>query len=92
MPRLASVHLLGAAVGARGDWRSLDAAVQEGVWSYRSTHDRVLESYSGPSRGNSRRCGLAGFRSAFLLKLPDRHVPRRVSGHSEYTGWVTLAF
>ena len=33
-PRIESMHLLGAAVGRKGDWRSLEAAVTGTVWNY----------------------------------------------------------
>src|SRR5690606_27360720 len=41
-PRVESMHLLGAAVDAKGDWRSLASAVTGTVWNYWSQRDSVL--------------------------------------------------
>lgn len=55
-PRVREVHLLGAAVGADGDWGPLNAAVQQSVDTYHSREDKVLKfSYSIAQGGAPRR-------------------------------------
>jgi pimeloyl-ACP methyl ester carboxylesterase len=88
--RVESVHLLGAAVGRNQDWRDLDAAVRERVWNYHSKNDGVLKRlYSGAELGQQA-IGYRGFGTPFR-NIIDRDVSRKVGGHREYVGRVTLA-
>jgi hypothetical protein len=41
-PRIETMHLLGAAVGRKGHWHSLEKAVDGTVWNYWSENDNVL--------------------------------------------------
>ncbi len=90
VPRLEAVHLLGAAVTARGDWRTLNNAVELGVWNYRSTNDKVLRIFYRNAQVGSQAAGVVGFRSEFP-KIHDRDVTRSVASHSGYFASVTLA-
>lgn len=88
-PKLDAVHLLGAAVTAKGDWRTLNDAVELGVWNYRSTNDKVLRILYKNAQVHSSAAGVVGFRSQFP-KIHDRNVTRTVESHSAYFAGVTL--
>jgi hypothetical protein len=88
-PRIESMHLLGAAVGQRGDWLSLDRAVSGTIWNYHSKNDSVLKWVYKVVEGGRAAVGLKGFGSSFP-KIKDRNVSSTVSGHSAYFDGVTL--
>ena len=88
-PRIDSMHLLGAAVGRGGDWRTLDKAVAGDVRNYYSSRDQVLRwLYSFAERGE-RAVGLTGFQTKFR-SIRDRNVTRVVRSHSAYIHAVKL--
>ena len=87
--RLESMHLLGAAVDRKGDWRSLEAAVTGTVWNYWSTEDSALGWLYRAAEAGQDAAGLKGFGSR-LPKIKDRNVSRFVSGHFKYVSGVTL--
>lgn len=89
-PRLESMHLLGAAVDRKGDWRSLQDAVAGTVWNYWSAEDSVLHWLYRLAEGGQEAAGNKGFGSR-LPRIKDRNVSRLVSGHFRYVGAVTLA-
>ncbi len=87
--RIDSIHLLGAAVGNQGDWRTLNAAVHGTVYNYYSTRDMLLKLlYSAAELGQGA-VGETGFGSKFQ-RIKDRSVSRTVGNHSDYLGKVTL--
>lgn len=88
-PRLESVHLLGAAVGGKGDWRSLEAAVTGTVWNYWSAGDNVLRWLYALAELGQTAVGQTGFKSR-LPRIKDRNVSRSVTRHSGYVSKVTL--
>jgi Protein of unknown function (DUF726) len=89
-PRIESMHLLGAAVGRKGDWRGLAASTTGTVWNYWSSNDNVLRwLYTLAEIGEA-----AAGQTGFVTKLPgikNRNVSRLVSSHSDYVSRVTLA-
>jgi pimeloyl-ACP methyl ester carboxylesterase len=88
-PKVHSMHLLGAAVGRGGDWRTLDKAVAGAIWNYHSSRDQVLRLlYTGAERGQ-RAVGYTGFKTKFR-SVKDRDVTRLVGSHSDYIGAVKL--
>jgi pimeloyl-ACP methyl ester carboxylesterase len=89
-PKITTVHLLGAAVGAKGDWRSLNDAVSDAVYNYHSANDKVLRYLYTVVQAGSRPAGLRGFRSKFP-KIKDRNVSRLVASHSGYCHHINLA-
>ena len=89
-PRIESMHLLGAAVGSRGDWRSLNDAVSGTIWNYRSTRDEVLGSIYAVAELGQKAVGHSGFNSKWP-RIKDRNVTNTVSGHSDYFSGVRLA-
>lgn len=88
--RIESMHLLGAAVGRKGDWRSLEAAVTSTVWSYWSANDNILRWVYTLAEIGETAVGQAGFRSRFP-RIKDRNVSRSVKAHSTYIAKVSLA-
>jgi pimeloyl-ACP methyl ester carboxylesterase len=87
-PRLEAVHLLGTAVSADGDWRTLNDSVEEHVWNYYSAGDWVLRYLYPTAHLGNAAVGVVGLSSTFP-KLSDVNVSRRVRSHSGYfTGAV----
>ncbi|MDQ7993427.1 MAG: DUF726 domain-containing protein [Propionicimonas sp.] len=97
-PRLEAVHLLGAAIGAKGDWTSLAASVDEGVYTYYSGGDNVLRLLYKAAQGWRTAAGQTGFVAApgtvLSQKIVNVDVSGRVSsvvlGHFEYQDKVDL--
>ena len=89
-PRLESVHLLGAAVGRKGDWRTLHESVTGTVWNYWSADDAVLQWLYTIAETGQQAAGHNGFGTS-LPRIKDRNVTRHVGGHTKYVGTVTLA-
>lgn len=88
-PRVQSMHLLGAAIGAKSDWHSLTSIVDEAVYNYHSSNDPVLKfAYRGTQPGE-RAAGEVGFRPADA-KLQNVDVSANVRGHSQYHQEVRL--
>lgn len=88
-PRIESMHLLGAAVGRKGDWHTLKAAVTDTVWNYWSANDNVLRWLYTLAEIGQTAAGQTGFKSKFA-PIKDRNVSRYVSGHATYVSKVTL--
>ncbi len=89
-PKIATVHLLGAAIGAKGDWGTLNDAVDDAVHNYYSTNDKVLKYLYTAAQAGSVPAGLRGFGSKFP-KIKDRNLSRIVKSHSDYFAKVNLA-
>ncbi|MGB3772332.1 MAG: DUF726 domain-containing protein [Rhodococcus sp. (in: high G+C Gram-positive bacteria)] len=88
-PKIDTVHLLGAAVGSKGDWRLLDKAVTGTVHNYHSSNDGVLKYLYKTAQGGQTAVGFGGFRTDFA-RIHDHDVSTRVSGHSMYLKNVQL--
>ncbi|MBS2936580.1 DUF726 domain-containing protein [Nocardioides sp. J2M5] len=82
-PKLEDVHLLGAAVGAKGDWRTLNDSVSGTVWNYWSANDMVLKYLYAAGSAGEQAAGQAGFQTKFP-RIKNRSVTRSVPGHSAY--------
>lgn len=89
-PKIEAMHLLGAAVGNRGDWQDLDRAVSGSIWNYYSSNDQVLRRVFSVAEAGKKAVGFTGFNSKFP-SLRDRNVSRMVEGHSAYVRAVELA-
>jgi pimeloyl-ACP methyl ester carboxylesterase len=88
-PRIETMHLLGAAVGRKGHWHSLETAVLDTVWNYWSRNDSVLRWMYRLGEVGEVAVGETGFRSTRPL-IKDRNVSRLVPGHSAYVSKVRL--
>jgi hypothetical protein len=88
-PRIEAVHLLGAAIGGSGDWENLVEGVDDAVYNYHSTNDRVLKFvYKFATAGQSA-AGFKGFTPP-TGKLQNIDVTAQVAGHSDYHTGVKL--
>lgn len=88
--RIESMHLFGAAVDRKDDWRSLQSAVTGTVRNYWSSNDPVLRWLYRLGEGGKQAAGQQGFGSK-LSRIKDRNVNRSVNGHSGYLSAVRLA-
>jgi hypothetical protein len=89
LPRLESVHLLGAAIDAKGDWRALAASSTDGVFNYYSSRDKVLSvAYKTAQAGRSA-AGSVGL-SPKTAGIRNIDVSKSVGGHSDYVKSVQL--
>lgn len=82
-PRIQSAHLLGAAIGANGNWDALTAAVDDVVYGYHSTNDSVLKFIYKAAQAGEAAAGLVGF-TPVSSKLQNIDVSDRVKTHFEY--------
>ncbi|WP_040527650.1 DUF726 domain-containing protein [Gordonia paraffinivorans] len=82
-PRIDTIHVLGAAIGRKGDWRKLNDAVSNKVHNYYSSNDQVLGYAYKFAQGGSVAAGHAGFRTSYP-NIVDHDVSDIVNGHSEY--------
>lgn len=87
-PRLEDVHLLGAAVGNKGDWRTLHDSVGGSVWNYWSSNDLVLK-YLYAATSAEHAAGQCGFATKFE-RVKNRNVSRQTRGHSAYFESIRL--
>lgn len=88
-PRLQAVHLLGAAVPAKGDWRTLNDSVLDGAWNYLSAEDWVLKHLYKNAQLGSPAAGVLGLRPE-CPKIHNRTVTAKVPSHSAYFTGVVL--
>ena len=88
-PRLEAAHLTGAAIRARSDWDALTAPVNDAVYNYHSTNDKVLKYLYGFAMGGQKAAGLIGFTPS-PLKLKNIDVSAQVERHSDYYTNVKL--
>jgi hypothetical protein len=88
-PRIHTAHLLGTAIGAKSDWDSLTAAVEEAVYGYHSTNDNVLRLLYKAAQAGQTAAGLTGFTPA-STKLVNVDVSEHVKTHFEYQDNVQL--
>lgn len=89
-PRIQAAHLLGAAIGARGNWDALTAAVDDLVYNYHSSNDNVLKVVYRAVQAGQAAAGLAGFTPA-SSKLQNVDVSDRVKTHFDYQRNVELS-
>lgn len=88
-PRIQAVHLLGAAIGAKGDWGDLTTGIDDAVYNYHSTHDHVLKYLYAVAQAGQGAAGFKGFTTS-NEKLKNIDVSDQVDRHSEYHTKVTL--
>ena len=88
-PRVEAVHLLGAAIGAKGDWDALTARVDDAVYNYHSTNDNVLKYLYAVTQAGQKAAGFEGFPPSGS-KLKNIDVSGQVKSHFDYHTKVTL--
>lgn len=88
-PKVREIHLLGAAVGADGEWGRLNAGVQRFVYNYHSREDKVLKFFYSLAQVGSTAAGYAGMNTR-LKKIKNVDVTKQVSDHSTYCKSLSL--
>ena len=88
-PRIQSAHLLGAAIGAKGNWDALTAAVDDVAYCYHSSNDNVLKFFYTAAQAGRTAAGLVGF-APVSSKLQNVDVSDHVKTHFEYQDNVQL--
>lgn len=89
VPRIAEMHVLGAAVGARENWTTLESSVTGEIHGYRSTRDPVLRWLYTIAQLGSEPAGRRGFIGA-TTQVVDHDLSRRVKNHGDYFEAVRL--
>lgn len=88
-PTVREVHLLGAAVGADGDWSRLNGAVAQFAYNYYSHEDKVLRFFYSLAQAGEKAAGGAGMVTK-QKKIKNVDVTRQVPDHSAYCKAVSL--
>lgn len=82
-PKLETVHLLGAAVASKQDWRPLNDAVRGKVWNYHSSRDTVLTKVYRTVQLGQHAAGVDGMRTS-LARISNVDLSKTVGSHSAY--------
>lgn len=88
-PKIRDIHLMGAAIGGRRNWRPLSDAVSGTVNNYHSANDPILKYLYSTAQFGQSAVGRVGFHSQYP-NIVDRDVSDVVSGHGEYYDKVDL--
>ena len=88
-PRIQSMHLLGAAVGTRRDWRSIEPAVEGTIHNYFSKNDKILSALYRVAEGGTKAIGSEGIPTT-SRKVKNVDVSKVVSAHPEHLKAVSL--
>lgn len=87
--RIREMHLLGAAIGADGDWARLDEAVSGMVFNYHSRADKVLKFLYPAAQGGQGAAGLNGMKTS-RPGIENTDVTQEVKAHSDYAKVLRL--
>ncbi len=87
--KIEAVHLLGAAIGAEGDWRPLNDSVSGTAWNYHSSNDLVLSHLYRIAQLGQKAAGNVGIRSR-LPGVKNVNVSKQVKNNSDYFSKITL--
>lgn len=88
-PKIRDIHLMGAAIGGKRNWRPLSEAVSGTVNNYHSAKDPVLKYLYSTAQFGQSAVGRVGFHSQYP-NIVDHNVSEIVSNHSEYYDNVEL--
>lgn len=88
-PRVQSMHLLGAAVGTRRDWRALEPAVEDKIYNYFSTNDKILSALYRAAEAGTKAIGCEGIPTK-SRKVKNVNVSRQVAVHQDHLKVVSL--
>lgn len=90
VPRIESMHLLGAAVGTGRDWHAIERSVEATVWNYWSENDWILRYlYRIGVAGGAKAVGIEGI-PAKSLKIKNVNVSSVVRSHENHLDAVKL--
>ena len=82
-PRIEAVHLTGAAIGAKSDWHTLTARVEDAIYNYHSANDNVLKYLYRVAEAGESPAGLIGF-TPCPTRLKNIDVSDQIARHSDY--------
>lgn len=88
-PRVHAAHLLGPAIGAKSDWHSLSARVDDAVYNYHSKNDPILKLVYPAAQGGQTAAGYSGFMPV-VDRLKNVDVSDIVDSHHSYHAKVHL--
>ncbi|MGP5082813.1 DUF726 domain-containing protein [Corynebacterium variabile] len=88
-PKIRDIHLMGAAIGGKRNWRPLSEAVNGTVNNYHSAKDPVLKYLYSTAQFGQSAVGRVGFHSQYP-NIVDHNVSEIVSNHGEYYDNVEL--
>ncbi len=88
-PRVQSMHLLGAAVESRWDWRSVEPAVEGTIHNYFSTNDKVLGAAFRVAEAGKKAIGCEGIPTT-SRKVKNVNVSKVVRVHQDQLKAVSL--
>ncbi|MDO9354063.1 MAG: DUF726 domain-containing protein, partial [Solirubrobacteraceae bacterium] len=88
-PRVQSMHLLGAAVGTRWEWRSVEPAVEGIIHNYFSTNDKVLGAAYRVAEAGTKAIGCEGIPTT-SRKIKNVNVSKVVRLHQDQLKAVSL--
>jgi len=88
-PRIQSMHLLGAAVGTRRDWHSIEPAVEGSIQNYYSTNDRILSALYRVAEAGTKAIGCEGIPTS-SRKVKNIDVSKVVRVHRDHLKAVSL--
>jgi pimeloyl-ACP methyl ester carboxylesterase len=88
-PRIQSMHLLGAAVGTRRDWRSIEPAVEGRIHNYYSTNDKILSAVYRVAEAGTKAIGCEGIPTT-SRKVKNVDVSKVVNRHQDHLKAVSL--
>lgn len=88
-PRIESMHLLGAAVGTRRDWHSIEPAVEGSIKNYYSTNDRILSAVYRAAEAGTKAVGCEGIPTK-SRKVRNVDVSKVVRAHRDHLKAVSL--
>lgn len=88
-PRVHAAHLLGPAIGAKSDWNSLTATVDDAVYNYHSKNDPILKLVYPAAQGGQIPAGFSGF-VPVVDRLKNIDVSGLVKSHHGYHSHVRL--
>lgn len=87
--RIRSMHLLGAAVGAGREWRTIETAVEQKIHNYYSTNDRILSALYRLAEAGTKAVGCDGI-PVRSPKVQNLDVSKSVRVHADYLKAVSL--
>jgi hypothetical protein len=82
-PTVSEMHLLGAAMGAKGPWFKLSSAVEGVALNYHSRNDNVLRFFYSLAQGGQSAAGYDGMQTK-SKHIRNVDVTREVDSHSDY--------
>lgn len=88
-PRIESMHLLGAAVGTRRDWRLLEPSVEGTIYNYFSKNDKILSAVYRAAEAGTKAVGCEGIPTK-SRKVKNVDVSNAVKAHKDHLKVVSL--